>query len=26
MVNDHIEGCVCRVEVERDRKRFERPA
>jgi len=26
MVNDHIEGCVCRVEVERDRKRFKRPA
>jgi DNA-3-methyladenine glycosylase I len=26
MVNDHIEGCICRAEVERDRKRFKRPA
>lgn len=25
MVNDHLEGCVCRVEVERDRKGFKRP-
>jgi len=25
MVNDHIEGCVCRAEVEKDRKRFKRP-
>jgi len=25
MVNDHIEGCVCRAAVERDRKKFKRP-
>ena len=25
LVNDHIEGCVCRDEVERERKRFRRP-
>ncbi|MCX7306273.1 MAG: DNA-3-methyladenine glycosylase I [Hyphomicrobiales bacterium] len=25
MVNDHIEGCVCRAEVEKARKRFKRP-
>lgn len=26
MVNDHIEGCWCRAEVERDRARFRRPS
>ncbi len=26
MVNDHIEGCHCRAEVEKERKRFRRPA
>jgi DNA-3-methyladenine glycosylase I len=26
LVNDHLEGCVCRAEVEKDRKRFKRPA
>lgn len=25
LVNDHIEGCVCRAEVEAERKRFKRP-
>ena len=25
LVNDHIEGCVCRDEVERERRRFTRP-
>ena len=25
MVNDHIEGCVCRPEIEQERKRFKRP-
>jgi len=25
MVNDHIEGCACRADVEKDRKRFKRP-
>ena len=25
LVNDHIEGCVCRDEVERERRRFRRP-
>jgi len=25
MVNDHIEGCACRAEVEKARKRFKRP-
>jgi DNA-3-methyladenine glycosylase I len=25
MVNDHIEGCFCRAEVEKERKRFRRP-
>ena len=26
LVNDHIEGCVCRAEVEQERSRFRRPA
>lgn len=26
LVNDHIEGCICRAQVEKDRKRFKRPA
>lgn len=25
MVNDHLEGCCCRVDVERERKTFQRP-
>ena len=25
LVNDHIEGCVCRHEVEEERQRFKRP-
>ncbi|RUT80971.1 DNA-3-methyladenine glycosylase I, partial [Mesorhizobium sp. USDA-HM6] len=25
LVNDHLEGCVCRKEVEAERKRFKRP-
>jgi len=25
LVNDHLEGCACRAEVEKDRKRFKRP-
>jgi DNA-3-methyladenine glycosylase I len=25
LVNDHLEGCACRAEVEADRKRFKRP-
>jgi len=25
MVNDHLEGCFCRIEVERERKTFQRP-
>jgi DNA-3-methyladenine glycosylase I len=25
MVNDHLEGCYCRAEVERERKGFKRP-
>jgi DNA-3-methyladenine glycosylase I len=24
-VNDHLEGCACRAEVENERKRFKRP-
>jgi len=26
LVNDHIEGCACRAEIERERKAFKRPA
>jgi DNA-3-methyladenine glycosylase I len=26
LVNDHIEGCVCRAEIEKERAAFERPA
>jgi DNA-3-methyladenine glycosylase I len=26
LVNDHIEGCACRAEVEEERRRFKRPA
>jgi len=25
LVNDHLEGCVCREQVEKDRKAFKRP-
>ena len=25
LVNDHIEGCFCRAEVERERRAFKRP-
>jgi DNA-3-methyladenine glycosylase I len=25
LVNDHIEGCFCRAEIEKERKRFKRP-
>jgi len=25
LVNDHIEGCVCRPEIERERAAFRRP-
>jgi len=26
LVNDHLEGCVCRKQVEKERKAFKRPA
>jgi DNA-3-methyladenine glycosylase I len=25
LVNDHLDGCVCRKEVEKERKAFKRP-
>jgi DNA-3-methyladenine glycosylase I len=25
LVNDHIEGCACRAEIEKQRARFKRP-
>jgi DNA-3-methyladenine glycosylase I len=25
LVNDHLEGCFCRAEVEAERRRFKRP-